>query len=241
MNNTMGFRLERKRTDKISRGAVLEELRRAAKHFKYQKFTSKEFNAVATRCKATTVLREFGSWDNALDLIGTSLAQRQSYRVDRIPVEELFSEMERIWSKVEQRPSRAQWENENPKYGYSTYYKRFNGWLNACAAFIDYKSGGTIKELEKFDYETAPDSNEEINSKSASETKRDVPLRLRIEVFKRDNFRCVFCGRSPATAPGVVVLHIDHIVPFSKGGKTVFGNLRTLCHQCNWGKGAELD
>lgn len=236
----MGFRLERKRTDKIQRDAVLEELRRVAKHYNYREFTSKEFNAVATQCKATTVLREFGGWDDALNSIGIPLAQRRSYRVDRIPVEELFSEMERIWSKVEQRPSRAQWEQENPRYGYSTYYKRFNGWLNACAAFIDYKSGGTIKELEKFDYETGPDSNEEIDRNSASETKRDVPLRLRLQVFKRDHFRCVLCGRSPATATGVI-LHVDHVVPFSKGGKTVFGNLRTLCQQCNWGKGAEHD
>jgi hypothetical protein len=236
----MGFRLERKRTDKISRDAVLEELRRVAKHYNYRKFTSKEFNAVATHCKSTTVLREFGSWDDALNSIGTSLDQRRSYRVDRIPVEELFSEMERIWSEVGQRPSRAQWERENPKYGYSTYYKRFNGWLNACAAFIDYKSGGTIKELEKFDYETAPDSNKKIDKTGSSETKRDIPLRLRLQVFKRDDFCCVLCGRSPATARGVV-LHIDHVVPFSKGGKTVFGNLQTLCQQCNWGKGAEHD
>lgn len=236
----MTFSLERKRTDKISRDAVLEELRRVAKHYNYKTFTSKEFNTVATRCKATTVLREFGSWENALASIGTSLTQRQAYRVDRIPVEDLFSEMDRIWSKVGQRPSRAQWEQENPKYGYSTYYKRFNGWLNACAAFIDYKSGGTIEELEIFDYETTPDSNEETDKNSSLEAKRDVPLRLRLQVLKRDRFSCVLCGRSPATAAGVI-LHIDHIVPFSKEGKTVFDNLRTLCQQCNWGKGAEYD
>jgi hypothetical protein len=236
----MTFRLERKRTDKISRDAVLEELRRVAKHYNYRTFTLKEFNTVATRCKASTVLREFGSWENALVSIGASLAHRQAYRADRIPVEDLFSEMERIWSKVGQRPSRAQWEQEKPKFGYSTYYKRFNGWLNACAAFIDYKSGGTIKELEIFDYETTPDSNEEIDKNSYVEAKRDVPLRLRLQVLKRDRFSCALCGRSPATTTGVV-LHIDHIVPFSKGGKTVFDNLRTLCQQCNWGKGAEYD
>ncbi|WP_343324290.1 HNH endonuclease signature motif containing protein [Streptococcus sp. Marseille-P8640] len=33
-----------------------------------------------------------------------------------------------------------------------------------------------------------------------------------------------------------VVLHVDHIIPWSKGGETVLGNLQTLCSKCNLGK-----
>lgn len=29
----------------------------------------------------------------------------------------------------------------------------------------------------------------------------------------------------------------DHIVPVSRGGKSVMGNLQTLCEDCNYGKG----
>lgn len=58
---------------------------------------------------------------------------------------------------------------------------------------------------------------------------------LRYDVLKRDHFRCVICGRS---ADDGVILHVDHIIPVSKGGKTEIGNLRTLCEDCNLGKKA---
>jgi 5-methylcytosine-specific restriction endonuclease McrA len=48
--------------------------------------------------------------------------------------------------------------------------------------------------------------------------------------------KCQICGKSPAIQHGVV-LHIDHIVLFTKGGKTVLENLRTPCSECNIGKG----
>ena len=46
---------------------------------------------------------------------------------------------------------------------------------------------------------------------------------------------CIFCGKSPATDFGTK-LHIDHVVPFSKGGKSILENLQTLCEECNLGK-----
>ena len=61
---------------------------------------------------------------------------------------------------------------------------------------------------------------------------------LRYDILKRDNFRCKICG---ATAADGVKLHVDHIIPVSKGGRTEPGNLRTLCERCNMGKGAKLE
>ena len=52
----------------------------------------------------------------------------------------------------------------------------------------------------------------------------------------RDNCLCRMCGASPAKDPGVT-LHVDHIVPWSKGGETMLSNLQTLCAMCNIGKG----
>lgn len=66
-------------------------------------------------------------------------------------------------------------------------------------------------------------------------TTRTVSSSVRVRVLDRDNFRCVFCGRSPATDIGIR-LDIDHIVSFSKGGKTMIDNLQTLCQDCNLGK-----
>lgn len=64
---------------------------------------------------------------------------------------------------------------------------------------------------------------------------RYVSCTKRIQVFCRDGFRCVLCGRSPANDPEVV-LQIDHIIPFSKGGTAEPENLQTLCKECNRGK-----
>ena len=61
---------------------------------------------------------------------------------------------------------------------------------------------------------------------------------LRYDVLKRDGFRCQICGR---TAQDGVKLHVDHIIPVSKGGKTEMGNLRTLCSDCNVGKKDKYD
>ena len=65
--------------------------------------------------------------------------------------------------------------------------------------------------------------------------RRDPSIGLRFKVLQRDRFRCQLCGRSPATELGCK-LHVDHIVPFSKGGKTNFENLRALCAECNVGR-----
>ena len=56
---------------------------------------------------------------------------------------------------------------------------------------------------------------------------------LRFDVFRRDNYRCKICGSSSDQG---VQLHVDHVVPISKGGKSDFDNLQTLCERCNIGK-----
>lgn len=56
----------------------------------------------------------------------------------------------------------------------------------------------------------------------------------RFAVLTRDGFRCRYCGRG---APDVV-LHVDHVIPRSKGGSNERWNLRTACADCNVGKGA---
>lgn len=62
--------------------------------------------------------------------------------------------------------------------------------------------------------------------------RKGIPKRVRFEVLKRDKFTCQYCGRQ---APDVV-LSIDHIKPFSKGGTNEITNLITSCFDCNSGK-----
>lgn len=62
--------------------------------------------------------------------------------------------------------------------------------------------------------------------------RKPISARTRFEVFKRDSFKCQYCGKS---APDVV-LHVDHIKPASKGGDNSIINLVTSCANCNLGK-----
>lgn len=149
--------------------------------------------------------------------------------------------MERIWVKLGHRPSRDEWVASNPSISYDSIYRRFGSWIDACLKFIEHKSGGPIPEAvevrnEKIEQEI---NHVEVNKNNEEvkivEKTRTVPLSVRIKVLSRDNFRCVFCGKSPATNIGTK-LHIDHVIPFSKGGTNTADNLQTLCEECNLGK-----
>ncbi len=70
--------------------------------------------------------------------------------------------------------------------------------------------------------------------------RRDPSIGLRFKVLKRDHFKCVLCGDHPARSPECV-LHVDHVIPWSKGGKTREDNLRTLCETCNIGRSNRSD
>lgn len=63
--------------------------------------------------------------------------------------------------------------------------------------------------------------------------RKGLSKKLRFEVFKRDGFRCQYCGVS---APDVLLV-VDHIHPVAGGGKNDILNLITACEPCNAGKG----
>lgn len=58
----------------------------------------------------------------------------------------------------------------------------------------------------------------------------------RFIIFQRDNFTCIYCGRS--SFDDYAELHCDHVVPRSDGGRDVAGNLVTSCKRCNLEKSA---
>lgn len=73
--------------------------------------------------------------------------------------------------------------------------------------------------------------------RSPSETREAIPPALRYQVLQRDHGRCAMCGRSGKD----VLLHIDHIVPWDRGGPTELDNLVTLCWECNLGKSDSMN
>ena len=56
-----------------------------------------------------------------------------------------------------------------------------------------------------------------------------VSKKDRIFIFKRDKFKCVWCGKMDRE----IELQIDHIIPLIKGGSNNLNNLQTLCKDCN--------
>ncbi|HIV17188.1 MAG TPA: HNH endonuclease [Candidatus Alectryocaccobium stercorigallinarum] len=60
---------------------------------------------------------------------------------------------------------------------------------------------------------------------------------LKKKIMIRDNYTCQKCGKY---MPDEVGLHIDHIIPISKGGKSVPSNLQVLCSKCNGKKSNKM-
>ena len=59
----------------------------------------------------------------------------------------------------------------------------------------------------------------------------DFSAKDKEEIFKRDGYRCVICGRGEKEG---MELHADHIKPKDLGGKAVIDNGQTLCSQHNF-------
>lgn len=62
--------------------------------------------------------------------------------------------------------------------------------------------------------------------------RKPISKKVRFEVFKKDGFKCVYCGKTPPN----VTLEVDHIDPVSKGGESDIFNYVTACFDCNRGK-----
>ena len=58
-----------------------------------------------------------------------------------------------------------------------------------------------------------------------------IPAALREAIISDAEGRCAYCG-----GPGP--FHIDHIIPWSRGGATTRDNLACACARCNLSKGA---
>jgi HNH endonuclease/Homing endonuclease associated repeat len=234
----MPFALTRSRIDKQSREQVMAALLSAAAHFKFIEFGKREFGEGQFGCSAGTAQREFGSWSAGIDALREELNKRGQQLTKRssliISNRELFDEMQRIWNSIGQRPSRYQWEQNVPRYSYGTYKQRFGGWELACLAFIENRMGAPI-ETEPLSHSITIPIQPLISEKPIA-VRKTIPYGLRYRILDRDSYRCVKCGRSPATEIGVQ-LHLDHIIPVSHGGLDIFENLRTLCAQCNIGRG----
>lgn len=223
----------------VSLNDMIDDLKDVSEKLKKRTFTSNGYSQYGKYSK-NIFFRKFGSWNEALKAAGLDpfdhpLGGGEKNKVSKYSC---LEEIERLWVELGRQPTTTDIKNGISKYSLHTYERRFGSWRKALEFFVDYMNGS--KEVEVSDCidetQTIPDQNQQSESTAITHrTKRDINLRMRFLVMKRDDFKCCLCGRSPATTPGLE-LHIDHIIPWSKGGETVIDNLQTLCSDCNLGK-----
>lgn len=216
------FELKLRRRD-IPEKELLDDIRAVAEQLQQSAITGLQYDQYGKFGK-TTILRRFGSWNKALSSARLAINVRQNIGFD-----ELFENLAQVWTTLGRQPYGSDLERSKgiSKFSLGTYEKRFGSWNKALVAFVQNVS-------ESKEHFTEVDATGKI-ARTNQQGPRSINWRLRAMVLIRDNCICKMCGASPSRSPEVV-LHVDHIVPWSKGGATVSENLQTLCEVCNVGK-----
>lgn len=197
---------------------LLADLRRVAESYGKRTLGQREYGSKGNFAHKNFYKR-FGSWNNALKKAGLKVTFSKT-----ISNEELFDNLEVIWHRLGRQPFYTEISKPVSKFVVDTYCRRFGSWFKACEAFIRYKKQD-------------PGFTKLLKEKPVRKT-RAITEKMRLQVFKRDHYACCKCGKSPSAYRGIS-LHLDHVIPFSKGGNNSLDNLQTLCNKCNLGKGCD--
>ena len=218
----MKFELDNFHRD-VSDDELIQDLVIADAQLKLQKttLTFRSYNQLG-RYSSSTIAARFGSWNDGLRKAGLTPIMEMN-----VSIESLFDNLKLVWISKGKQPVFRDMGAPPSQYSAATYSDRFGGWRKALVEFV---ASVEQVEIELLSYEV-----EVKRSKGAKRTKRDPSLALRFFIFTRDHCRCVTCGRSRETVASLV-LEVDHVIPWSKGGETIAENLQLLCFDCNRGK-----
>ena len=215
------FQLTRTRGMPVVTEDILSDIRRVATELNTDTLTHAQYTKHG-KYSLTAATRRFGGLTKALLQAGL----KTSYE-GAVSDERLFDNIEQLWITLGRQPRKRDLIKPLSQYSETRYNNRFGSWRKSLERFVEY-----IDSLEESD---KTEQASLTNDLDRHKTKREPSLRLKFLVMRRDSFKCQHCGKSPATHPNVE-LHVDHVTPWSKGGETVFDNLKTLCSQCNLGK-----
>lgn len=216
----------------ISRDTILDAISCYASEFPG---ISPTLEQVASRLGVhrTTIGGKFGAWQDLLHEVGLDPVPMGRRYTD----EECFENILALWTHYGRQPHFSELNQTPSTVGSKAYVRRWEGWRAALRAFIDYINQASPPAALHASLDRA---GEKPIAPTPPAVSRSISLSLRYRVLCRDRFRCVICGRSPAKDLNVE-LHVDHILPWSKGGQNVEENLRTLCFDCNLGKRDKLE
>lgn len=221
----------------LSNEQLIVELQRVAFVLNKTTLTMEELNQHSSLINAKVIKGRFGSWKSGLKLAGLVLTNLGKRYTD----DDYFENMLTVWTYHARQPSYREMDEPPSQITSGAYEKKWGTWSRALLAFVERANGdlqkpsSTRAELENS--ATTPIPKQIVKN---DEDRHAIKLGLRYSVLCRDKFKCTICGVSPATDIGCQ-LHVDHITAFSRGGKTVIENLRTLCQQCNLGKGSKFE
>jgi hypothetical protein len=214
---------------------ILDELRRIAKLLNKEEITTDDLKRHSKIIGPKILTSRFGSWRGGVARAGLKVSAHGHRWTD----DEYFENLLNVWTHYGRQPLYREMSMSPSEITIEGYRSRFGSWRRSLEAFADRMNRDEKNGVEQvFRKEEGKEQiREEIKKHSVlAEDRRTIPMGLRYKILSRDKFKCVKCGASPATDP-ICRLHIDHILPFSKGGKTTLENLQTLCENCNLGKG----
>ena len=205
---------------------ILADMKRAAAELKQNFLTTRQYNEHG-KFRSNLAIKRFGGWIKAIEKAGLGRSKTQTDKW--ISEEELFENLEEVWTKLGRQPKHRDMQFGVSKFGPNPYARTFGSWRKALESFVAFvnREEGISSEQGIKDLQVEPVSKHK--------TQRNINWRLRFIIMRRDNFKCKNCGRSPATDPSII-LHVDHIKAWANGGETVLENLQTLCSKCNIGK-----
>lgn len=215
-NSPLPFELEEFHRN-ISDDELIADLVRVSAELGKAALTFRDYNAVG-KFSSSTIATRFGSWLAALEKAGLQKTINMNISND-----DLFRNIIDLWTSLGRQPKFRDLTPEYSDYSAATYAQRFGGWRNALHEFVLWSREASVPS----------DANRKLDQPMRP-APRNPSWRLRAQVLMRDGATCRLCGANPQSG---AKLHVDHIIPWSRGGETTLDNLQILCEICNFGKG----
>lgn len=182
----------------VSTDELIEDVRRVAKELGKESIMIEEYDGLG-KYHHTTIRRRIGSWKEILLQADLSVEGHNFYISD----EEYLADLKFVAETLKNDTVTSLEYKLYGKYGSSKLSNRFGNWKRALENFIQYINDDADRE-ESDSSISSKENNEQENATKEyrHKTKRDVNLRLRFLVMKRDNFKCCMCGASPTKKSG---------------------------------------